>query len=107
MDISKGFRVVAATLLLTSVIVVTDAGASGTHHKHTNSTKTSHASSDSQAGYINSKGNWVPSPTHTSNGKAPKGATAKCGDGSYSFSQSARGTCSHHGGVAEWQPSPP
>jgi hypothetical protein len=94
-------------LMLTAALALTDAHASGSHHKHTDSTKTSHASGDSHAGYINSKGNWVPSPTHTSNGKAPKGATARCADGSYSFSQSHRGTCSHHGGVTEWQPSPP
>lgn len=33
---------------------------------------------------------------------APAGATARCRDGTYSFSQNRRGTCSHHGGVAEW-----
>lgn len=32
----------------------------------------------------------------------PAGATAICKDGSYSFSASRSGTCSHHGGVAEW-----
>jgi hypothetical protein len=32
----------------------------------------------------------------------PAGATAQCSDGSYSFSQSRRGTCSHHGGVGTW-----
>jgi len=53
-------------------------------------------------GYYNSRGNWVPSPTQTADGKPPRGATARCGDGSYSFSQSHRGTCSHHGGVAGW-----
>ncbi len=31
-----------------------------------------------------------------------KGATAKCRDGSYSFSKSRRGTCSRHKGVAKW-----
>ncbi len=30
------------------------------------------------------------------------GATAKCRDGSLSYSAHRRGTCSHHGGVAEW-----
>ena len=30
----------------------------------------------------------------------PAGASAQCRDGTYSFSQSRRGTCSHHGGVA-------
>lgn len=32
----------------------------------------------------------------------PIGATARCRDGSYSFSQHHQGTCSYHGGVAEW-----
>lgn len=50
--------------------------------------------------YVNSKGETVKRPENCS--AAPKGATAQCGDGSYSFSQSRRGTCSHHGGVAKW-----
>ena len=33
---------------------------------------------------------------------APPGATALCSDGTYSFSKTHSGTCSHHGGVAEW-----
>lgn len=33
---------------------------------------------------------------------APEGATAQCSDGTFSFSQSRRGTCSHHGGVSDW-----
>ncbi len=33
---------------------------------------------------------------------APTGATAKCKDGTYSMSQHHSGTCSHHGGVAQW-----
>jgi hypothetical protein len=32
----------------------------------------------------------------------PVGATAKCADGTYSFSQHRSGTCSHHGGVVQW-----
>jgi hypothetical protein len=50
--------------------------------------------------YINSRGNCVPRPRRAPT--APAGATAKCRDGTYSFSQSRRGTCSHHGGVATW-----
>lgn len=53
--------------------------------------------SGSGNGYINSQGNYVPSPSSD-----PAGATAKCSDGTYSYSQSRRGTCSHHGGVAIW-----
>lgn len=50
--------------------------------------------------YTNSKGERVQSPTHYNS--APPGATALCRDGTYSFSRSRRGTCSHHGGVAKW-----
>jgi hypothetical protein len=32
----------------------------------------------------------------------PPGATARCRDGTYSFSQHHSGACSHHGGVAVW-----
>ncbi|KAA2266180.1 DUF3761 domain-containing protein [Solihabitans fulvus] len=32
----------------------------------------------------------------------PAGATARCRDGEYSFSQHRSGTCSGHGGVAQW-----
>ncbi|MBR1875335.1 DUF3761 domain-containing protein [Candidatus Saccharibacteria bacterium] len=48
--------------------------------------------------YKNSAGNTVCRPAQTNTG----GATAQCRDGSYSYSQSRRGTCSHHGGVARW-----
>ncbi len=34
--------------------------------------------------------------------QVPAGATAICVDGTYSFSQHRRGTCSHHGGVRTW-----
>jgi hypothetical protein len=33
---------------------------------------------------------------------APTGSTAKCKDGTYSFSKTRSGTCSRHGGVLEW-----
>jgi uncharacterized protein YraI len=58
--------------------------------------------SRSGRGYINSGGEWVPSPMWTADGRAPAGSSARCRDGSYSFSRSRRGTCSHHGGVARW-----
>jgi Protein of unknown function (DUF3761)/Bacterial SH3 domain len=50
--------------------------------------------------YINVDGQRIPSPVFSN--RPPAGAAARCGDGSYSFSQHRRGTCSHHGGVAEW-----
>jgi uncharacterized protein YraI len=53
-------------------------------------------------GYVNSQGVWVPSPAHTPDNQPPAGASAQCRDGTFSFSMSRRGTCSHHGGVAHW-----
>ena len=50
--------------------------------------------------YVNTAGNTVCSPYSAPS--APSGATAQCRDGTYSFSQSRSGTCSHHGGVATW-----
>ena len=41
-------------------------------------------------------------PTATAGNTDPTGATAKCKDGTYSKSQHHSGTCSSHGGVAEW-----
>jgi uncharacterized protein DUF3761 len=52
--------------------------------------------------YRNVNGVCVHRPVKAQNSSAPHGATAQCRDGSYSFSQSHRGTCSHHGGVAKW-----
>ena len=37
---------------------------------------------------------------------APAGATARCKDGTYSMSATARGRCSSHGGVAMVMPLP-
>jgi uncharacterized protein DUF3761 len=60
---------------------------------------TSHV--DCKAGYYkNVSGTCVKRPTAAP--KAPAGATARCRDKTYSFSQHASGTCSHHGGVAVW-----
>ncbi|MBU1630174.1 DUF3761 domain-containing protein [Patescibacteria group bacterium] len=50
--------------------------------------------------YTNVDGNEVPS-SYAAPSK-PVGASAQCRDGTYSFSQHRQGTCSHHGGVAEW-----
>lgn len=50
--------------------------------------------------YQNSNGQQVPRPEAAP--APPAGASAQCRDGTYSFSQHRRGTCSHHGGVARW-----
>ncbi len=60
------------------------------------------SSLDTHNHYTNSDGQSVHSPAKSTTGAIPDGATAKCRDGSYSFSQHHRGTCSHHGGVGTW-----
>ncbi len=52
--------------------------------------------------YTNTAGNEVHAPAYSNDGSVPAGASARCADGTYSFSQSRRGTCSGHGGVAQW-----
>jgi hypothetical protein len=50
--------------------------------------------------YDNVSGNCVHDPEQAPS--PPAGATAECRDGDYSFSQHHSGTCSGHGGVAQW-----
>lgn len=50
--------------------------------------------------YTNVYGNRVQAPTNYN--APPAGACAQCEDGTYSFSQNRRGTCSRHGGVRVW-----
>jgi Protein of unknown function (DUF3761) len=47
--------------------------------------------------YKNVSGHCIHSPS-----SSPAGATARCWDGTYSYSEHASGTCSHHGGVRIW-----
>lgn len=58
------------------------------------------APSCSNGSYVNSSGDTVCSPSYSPS--TPSGATAKCRDGTYSYSQHHSGTCSYHGGVAQW-----
>jgi hypothetical protein len=50
--------------------------------------------------YLNQDSNRVHRPVY--NNVRPSGATTQCADGTWSFSQHRRGTCSYHGGVASW-----
>jgi hypothetical protein len=50
--------------------------------------------------YRNVDGNCVHRPVAAPG--APAGATARCNDGTYSFSTHRQGTCSGHGGVSAW-----
>lgn len=64
------------------------------------STKNVSTSKSSGKGYINKDGKFIPSPSKSNT--QPAGATAKCRDNTWSYSQNRRGTCSGHGGVARW-----
>lgn len=95
----------ALILVLFSQQIVSQAQPSS--QSTTNATPTSNAKPESgQANctnngtYVNSKGQTVSRPENCL--AAPRGATAQCRDGTYSFSQTRRGTCSHHGGVVKW-----
>ena len=52
--------------------------------------------------YLSKSGEVVHAPAHSEIGGPPDGATARCGDDTYSLSRSRSGTCSRHGGVAQW-----
>jgi len=87
-------RVVRRRLLVSlaalAAAAVTAAGASAGHAATAAATcKTGY--------YLNVSGHCIHSPSTN-----PAGATAKCRDGTYSYSEHASGTCSHHGGVGRW-----
>lgn len=73
------------------------------HHAYTQTAEPNETDLQSHRHYANRAGQIVHSPSKSNSGKVPAGASAQCRDGSYSFSRSARGTCSHHGGVSTWQ----
>lgn len=63
---------------------------------------TQHDDECPQGSYLSVEGNCVREPDHSD--VVPDGATARCNDGSYSFSQNRQGTCSQQGGVDVWDP---
>ena len=52
--------------------------------------------------YVNSSGHVIHSPSCGNESEPPR-HTATCRDGSISFSEHRRGTCSGHRGVARWE----
>ena len=68
----------------------------------TTTTTTQQTGLSNNNSYTNVDGNTVHSPAYSTTNSVPPGATAQCGDGTYSFSQNHSGTCSHHGGVSTW-----
>lgn len=57
---------------------------------------------DRHGHYRSHDGSSVHQPARSRDGMKPDGATARCRDGTWSFSHSRSGTCSRHGGVASW-----
>lgn len=79
-----------------------DADARARHHHPARHHHVAEAGAASIGGgyYTNVNGHSVHRPARSDS--RPSGATAKCYDGSWSFSENHRGTCSHHGGVQSW-----
>lgn len=94
------FRALLCAALLT-LACATPALATG-HHHHRPASAPAENTLVEHGSYTNSDGEQVHRPAHSKSGKQPDGATARCRDGSFSFSRHHRGTCSHHGGVADW-----
>ena len=78
----------AAALFAAAIVALGAAGGASAHHA---------GAACSRGYYKNVSGHCVHSPSTTA-----AGATAKCRDATYSYSEHASGTCSHHGGVAVW-----
>jgi hypothetical protein len=95
---------ILSTILLAFALLLPAAAdaRSPRHHATTEASQSNESQLVEHGRYTNKNGETVHSPAHTKDGKAPAGASAQCGDGTYSFSRSHRGTCSHHGGVASW-----
>ena len=95
--------VVATTGSPAAAAATTTAPAAGAQGDGTSGGGTSGGGTQGGCGadyYRNVDGACVHRPVPADN--PPPGATAKCVDGTYSFSQHRSGTCSHHGGVAIW-----
>ena len=77
-----------ASFLGALALALGGAGAASAHHV---------AAECSHGYYKNVSGRCVHSPS-----SSPVGATARCRDGTFSYSEHASGTCSYHGGVLVW-----
>src|SRR5438874_10353652 len=102
---SGGFVKRKLFVLLLNLLLVLPISAQRTSHstgttRHSTTTTSKPKSSNRSAYYTNRSGHRVHRPMQSAT--VPAGATAQCADGSYSFSEHRRGTCSHHGGVSRW-----
>ncbi|WP_030987444.1 DUF3761 domain-containing protein [Streptomyces sp. NRRL S-1813] len=81
-------------------------GGSGADGSATSGSASSSGSSSSSGG-TGSEGSGGSASGGEEQPQAPAGASARCNDGTYSYSGHRRGTCSHHHGVAVWLRSLP
>ena len=91
-------RKIALAMALAAIAF--SAGVDARSHHYRSQNPSSYNYYNGGAYYTAASGDLVHRPVQASS--APDGATARCYDGTYSFSESRRGTCSHHGGVANW-----
>ncbi|HEX3100060.1 MAG TPA: DUF3761 domain-containing protein [Patescibacteria group bacterium] len=88
------------TQVQTPVVVPVETTATTADETQATTKSTAPLSNDNH--YQNVDGDSIHSPAYTQDNSVPAGASAQCGDGTYSFSAHRSGTCSHHGGVATW-----
>ncbi len=92
-------------ILIAIIISATSITAYAKHsnnHQYDNSyNQVDESQLDNADSYVNKFGKQVHSPAHSKHG-TPHAASAKCRDGTYSFSKHHSGTCSRHKGVDEW-----
>jgi hypothetical protein len=91
----KSVRLIALAAICSTLISGT---VEARYHPRYHSTASHHSSSSDY--YTAHSGHRVHRPIQAT--RAPSGASARCRDDSWSFSESRRGTWSHHGGVARW-----
>jgi hypothetical protein len=93
-------RYLAPLILLCLLVTGSEGQVAQSKQQQAQQSKTNQNTSQPPHYYTNSDGQRVKSPMRSP--FAPAGATARCRDGSWSFSQHRQGTCSHHGGVGNW-----
>jgi hypothetical protein len=97
-QMSTPFHRRTASILLAAFLTLNSAAA----HAYVYSTP-NESDLDNHQTYRNHDGETVHSPAHSRSGEVPDGATARCRDGTWSFSRHRSGTCSRRGGVAAWR----
>ncbi|WP_406216766.1 DUF3761 domain-containing protein [Streptomyces decoyicus] len=83
------------------------ADGSGSSGSSSSSGSSGSSGSASSSGGTGSEGSGGSASGGEEQPQAPAGASARCNDGTYSYSAHRRGTCSHHHGVAVWLRSLP